>query len=114
MSTSSRDADKFVVRLPDGMRAQINQVSEKNHRSMNSEIIKRLERTLHEDATGILNVDLMDQLSNRCKELEARLEQLQDQPTVSLLKRALEQVTRRCEELEARAPGAQLKIAARG
>ncbi|TPG88079.1 Arc family DNA-binding protein [Pseudomonas caspiana] len=114
MSTSSRDADKFVVRLPDGMRDKINQVSEKNHRSMNSEIIKRLERTLHEDATGILNVDLMDQLSNRCKELEARLEQLQDQPTVSLLKRALEQVTRRCEELEARAPGAQLKIAARG
>ncbi|PMV89758.1 MULTISPECIES: Arc family DNA-binding protein [unclassified Pseudomonas] len=114
MSTSSRDADKFVVRLPDGMRDQINEVAAKNHRSMNSEIIKRMERTLLEDATGILNVDLMDQLSNRCKELEARLEQLQDQPTVSLLKRALEQVTRRCEELEARAPGAQLKIAARG
>ena len=114
MSTSSRDADKFVVRLPDGMRDQINEVAAKNHRSMNSEIIKRMERTLLEDATGILNVDLMEQLSNRCKELEARLEELQDQPTVDLLKRALEQVTRRCEELEARAPGAQLKIAARG
>lgn len=114
MSTSSRDADKFVVRLPDGMRDKINEVAGKNHRSMNSEIIKRMERTLLEDATGILNVDLMEQLSNRCKELEARLEELQDQPTVNLLKRALEQVTRRCEELEARAPGAQLKIAARG
>lgn len=114
MSTSSRDADKFVVRLPDGMRERISEVSRTNHRSMNSEIIKRMERTLLEDATGILNVDLMEQLSNRCKELEARLEELQDQPTVNLLKRALEQVTRRCEELEARAPGAQLKIAARG
>ncbi|MBC2692694.1 Arc family DNA-binding protein [Pseudomonas sp. MBT-1] len=114
MSTSSRDAEKFVVRLPDGMRGKINEVARTNHRSMNSEIIERLDRTLIEDATGILNVDLMAQLSIRCKELEARLEELQDQPTVNLLKRALEQVTRRCEELEARAPGAQLKIAARG
>ncbi|VVP30254.1 Arc family DNA-binding protein [Pseudomonas fluorescens] len=114
MSTSSRDADKFVVRFPDGMRNQINAVSGKNHRSMNSEIIKRLERTLFEDASGVLNVEHMEQLSKRCKELEARVEQLQNEPSVGLLKRALEQVTRRCEELEARAPGAQLKIAARG
>ena len=84
MSTSSRDADKFVVRLPDGMRDQITDVARTNGRSMNKEIIKRLERTLHEDATGILNVDHMEQLGKRCKELEAR------------------------------APGAHLKIAARG
>jgi predicted house-cleaning noncanonical NTP pyrophosphatase (MazG superfamily) len=114
MSTSSRDADKFVVRLPDGMRDQINEVARTSGRSMNKEIIKRLERTLHEDATGILNVDHMEHLSKRCMELEARVEELQNEPTVGLLKRALEQVTRRCEELEARAPGAQLKIAARG
>jgi len=114
MSTSSRNAEKFVVRLPDGMRDKINQVARKNHRSMNSEIIKRLERTLSEDATGILNVEYLEQLSKRCKELEASLEGLQNEPTVALLKRTLEQVTRRCEELEARALGTQLKIAARG
>jgi cell division protein ZapA (FtsZ GTPase activity inhibitor) len=114
MSTSSRDADKFVVRLPDGMRDQITDVARTNGRSMNKEIIKRLERTLHEDATGILNVDHMEQLGKRCKELEARVEELQNEPSVGLLKRALEQVTRRCEELEGRGPGAQLKIAARG
>lgn len=114
MSTSSRDADKFIVRLPDGMRDQINEVARTSRRSMNKEIIKRLERTLHEDATGIRNVDHMEQLSKRCMELEARVEELQNEPTVGLLKRALEQVTRRCEELEARAPGGQLKIAARG
>lgn len=112
--SNSRDADKFVVRLPDGMRGKINEVAGKNHRSMNSEIIKRLERTLNEDSTGILNVEHVEQLSKRCKELEARVEELQNEPSVGLLKRALEQVTRRCEELEARVPGAQLKIAARG
>lgn len=114
MSTSSRDADKFVVRLPDGMRDQINDVAHTNGRSMNKEIIKRLERTLHEDVTGGSNAEQVERLSKRCKELEARVEELQNEPSVGLLKRALEQVTRRCEELEARAPGAQLKIAARG
>jgi hypothetical protein len=49
---SSRIADKFVVRLPDGMRERIAEVSKGNHRSMNSEIIARLERTLKEDGVG--------------------------------------------------------------
>ncbi|WP_282366462.1 Arc family DNA-binding protein [Pseudomonas sp. PS02290] len=111
MSTSSRTADKFVVRLPDGMRDRINEVARNNHRSMNSEIIERLERTLKEDATGILNVELVEQLGNRCKELEGQLEAMKDQPSVELLKRALDQVTSRCEELEARGSGAKLKIA---
>jgi len=44
--TKSRIADKFVVRLPDGMREQVAEVARKNHRSMNSEIIDRLEQSL--------------------------------------------------------------------
>lgn len=43
---SSRTADKFVVRLPDGMREQIAEVARTYHRSMNSEIISRLETSL--------------------------------------------------------------------
>lgn len=42
----SRTADKFVVRLPDGMRERLRDVAKGNHRAMNSEIIARLERTL--------------------------------------------------------------------
>ncbi len=45
-ATNSRTADKFVVRLPDGMREQVAEVARKNHRSMNSEIIDRLEQSL--------------------------------------------------------------------
>lgn len=45
-SRSSRSADKFVVRLPEGMRARIAEVARHSHRSMNSEIIARLEKTL--------------------------------------------------------------------
>lgn len=43
---SSRTADKFVVRLPEGMRDRIAAVARTQHRSMNSEIIARLEHSL--------------------------------------------------------------------
>lgn len=47
MSTySSRTADKFVIRLPDGLRDQIAVVAKENHRSMNSQIISVLEQNL--------------------------------------------------------------------
>lgn len=44
---SSRTADKFVVRLPDGMREKLAEVARNHHRSMNSEIISRLEDSLN-------------------------------------------------------------------
>jgi hypothetical protein len=42
----SRNADKFVVRLPKGMRQSIADVARNYHRSMNSEIVSRLETSL--------------------------------------------------------------------
>ncbi|MES2663450.1 MAG: Arc family DNA-binding protein [Pseudomonadota bacterium] len=42
----SRAADKFVVRLPDGLRSVIAKVARNYHRSMNSEIVARLENSL--------------------------------------------------------------------
>lgn len=50
---NSRTADKFVIRLPDGMREQIAETAKINHRSMNSEIIAVLADHLdafHEDS----------------------------------------------------------------
>ena len=43
---SSRSADKFVIRLPEGMREKIAEIAKRYHRSMNSEIINRLEKSL--------------------------------------------------------------------
>ncbi|WP_454255156.1 Arc family DNA-binding protein [Pseudomonas sp. Marseille-Q8238] len=42
---NSRSADKFVLRMPDGMRSRIEHLAAASHRSMNSEIIVRLERS---------------------------------------------------------------------
>jgi len=57
---SSRTADKFVVRLPEGMRDRIAEVARTQHRSMNSEIIARLESSLQQE--GILTESDHDNL----------------------------------------------------
>ncbi len=49
---NSRTADKFVVRLPEGMRKKIAEVARGYHRSMNSEIISRLESSLRIDPSS--------------------------------------------------------------
>lgn len=47
---NSRDQDKFVLRMPDGLRPQICDAALINERSMNSEIIYRLRRTIELEA----------------------------------------------------------------
>lgn len=56
---NSRIADKFVVRLLDGMREEIKAISESTHRSMNSQIISWLEMLLeiHKQTGVIPNLD---------------------------------------------------------
>lgn len=41
----SETADRFIVRFPDGMRDRIKEAAAANNRSMNAEIIARLEST---------------------------------------------------------------------
>lgn len=43
MARATRGSDQFQLRLPDGMREQIKQSADANGRSMNAEIIYRLE-----------------------------------------------------------------------
>lgn len=41
----SRTAEQFVVRFPDGMRDQIAEAAKNNNRSMNAEIVARLQQS---------------------------------------------------------------------
>lgn len=45
----SRLLEKVVLRLPDGMRDRLKAAAEANKRSMNAEIVARLDRSLDED-----------------------------------------------------------------
>lgn len=45
MKTLARDQDKFMLRLPDGMRDRIKAGAETNECSMNAEIVSRLDQS---------------------------------------------------------------------
>lgn len=45
----SRESDKFMLRLPDGMRAQISVAADAAGRSMNAEIVARLARSFQDE-----------------------------------------------------------------
>lgn len=70
----SRTADKFVVRLPDGLRADIAVLAEGNDRSMNSEIINRLKRSITQDQLHEEQTKLIGMLLQRIDVLEAQLQ----------------------------------------
>lgn len=97
-SYSTRTAEKFVLRLPEGMRERIAEVARNHHRSMNSEIISYLEHSLVQD--GLLEADpdmRMDSptLSLHERELLQRFRQLsgrQQNALISLIADDLEHV----------------------
>ncbi|NNB79746.1 Arc family DNA-binding protein [Pseudomonas aeruginosa] len=46
-ASTSRDMDKFVVRLPDGLRAEVEAEAKRDSHSMNSLIVVALREYLH-------------------------------------------------------------------
>lgn len=50
--TVSRESDKFMLRFPEGMRSKITELAQSNGRSMNAEIIARLEQTMGPATAG--------------------------------------------------------------
>lgn len=58
---NSRTADKFVVRLPDGVRAQIEAEAESNHYSMNTFMVQAAEEKLAHGARQKLLLDALEQ-----------------------------------------------------
>ena len=52
----SRRAQKFVVRMPTGLRDRITHYATRNHRSMNAEVVARLLNSLDNDEAGSLGV----------------------------------------------------------
>lgn len=51
MTEDRKYADKFALRMPEGMRDRIAAVADANNRSMNAEIVSRLEFTFAVDVT---------------------------------------------------------------
>ena len=48
----SEAQDKFIIRLPDGMRGQLKAAAEANNRTMTAEVVARLRASLDTDTAG--------------------------------------------------------------
>jgi len=57
----SREADKFVVRLPDGLRDQVAQAADADDRSMNSLVVKAIREYLDRTARANVLLDVLTQ-----------------------------------------------------
>lgn len=67
----SDSLDKFMLRLPQGMREKIKACAEENGRSMNSEIVSRLEASFE-------SFEKVDKLTVTNKELRAALKRIHE------------------------------------
>jgi hypothetical protein len=67
---TGRDSDKFMLRLPDGMRDRLKAQAEANKRSMNAEIVARLERTLrHHTPDGLADPAAIEDMRSAANKL---------------------------------------------
>ena len=68
----SREQDKFVIRLPEGLRPQIAATARNNQRRMNGEIIIRLQRSLIQEQLRDEQERIITVLLKQIEELESK------------------------------------------
>lgn len=72
----SRHLDRIMVRLPDGMRDRLKEAANANNRSMNAEVVARLERTFDFNLQEVL-IEIARQyrgVNERLARIEKKLE----------------------------------------
>src|SRR5205814_471998 len=65
-ATAGRGSDKFILRLPEGMRVRLALLAKGNGRSMNAEVIAALEKHFEND-------DAIAELWNKVEKLESKV-----------------------------------------
>lgn len=64
----SADADKFILRLPEGMRDQIAEKAKANNRSMNAEMVLMLQQVMEARQAGVVITTNYDALAEKIAE----------------------------------------------
>ena len=65
--SNSRDADKFVIRFPDGMREKVNEESKKGYWSMNNYVIIAILEKLDREERAKIALDALVEAAKRAK-----------------------------------------------
>ncbi|MCO7610848.1 Arc family DNA-binding protein [Pseudomonas chlororaphis] len=68
---------KFIVRLPGELHTQVKRIAKQENRSMNNEIVDRLEKSLTVTDARPLDEKLITILLNKIESLEQQIESLQ-------------------------------------
>lgn len=68
---NSRTADKFTVRMPDGMRTRVETAAEADHTSMNTFMVQAVEEKLARAARQELLLDALQQALDNLQGLSA-------------------------------------------
>ncbi|SMC70553.1 Arc-like DNA binding domain-containing protein [Fulvimarina manganoxydans] len=92
MAKKAAEYDQFQVRLPPGMRDQIKAASEANNRSMNAEVVARLEESLSGK-----NLQVIEALATAYGTTYSRLEY--NRQIVELVTEALTKATQNPDEV---------------
>lgn len=66
----------YPLRMPDDMRMAVEQSAKENGRSMNAEIVARLQASFENPLSKVLTINLIADEETRVKELNAVIEQL--------------------------------------
>lgn len=84
---TNRESDKFMLRLPEGMREQIKAAAEGNSRSMNAEIVARLEASFATTWEGLPDA-LYDRIAEFEQSMRSEFSQMRKQIQEEQLMRA--------------------------
>ena len=77
---AGRGSDQFVIRFPEGMRDRIAKLAAANGRSMNAELIDRLEKSMG-DSDNLKNLEMeVAELWTKVAELDDRTIDLSNRP----------------------------------
>lgn len=85
--------EKFVIRLPKGLRSKIKHLSEKNRRSMNSEIIMVLEKHIQQNLSDEDAAEFLNEAISQTQQKAAAISSGIQRPSDSELSRRLENLS---------------------
>lgn len=78
----SRALDKFIVRLPDGMREKLAAAARANNRTMNAELVSRLEQSFSGEALltikeNTAEADMIWEMSDGFRAMQSKFDKMQ-------------------------------------
>lgn len=77
-TSTNRDSDKIIVRLPEGMRDHLAQTAQRHGRSMNAEVVTALAMYFAQTTTGLIEIETVQDLEYSLDRIRKEMTRLAD------------------------------------